>query len=527
MSYSILRRPLQTTGLLLVLGLVPTCLFASAFESLFSPGELSRAHQEFDQQCNQCHDKSDKSRQDTLCLDCHDHEDIRKDIQDKTGFHGQLEYTGGNDCKQCHREHRGRQAGLATITAGSFKHLNTDFPLEGKHRVVDCHSCHEPEKKYSQAPVECVGCHKEQDVHKGELGRECDSCHVARGWNESGFDHDTVDDFPLRGKHKDTDCQLCHVSNRYKDTPRQCASCHALNDIHGGRYGNKCHSCHQEKGWDQVTFDHNKDTDYRLTGSHKTALCDSCHTGQPYEEKLDTKCISCHQNDDEHKGRNGKQCQDCHSTQQWGKTQFNHEQDTDFALTGKHSELSCNSCHKSSTETKLKTDCYSCHGHADPHQGEMGKDCAQCHGTTGWRAEVFFEHDITRFPLIGMHAVTACEQCHFSQNFSEAPSSCIKCHQYEDEHDGRFGEQCETCHNPNSWKTWLFDHDKQTQFELDGAHNEIECYACHQSTISEHTAPGTSCSSCHAGDDVHRGSFGRHCERCHNTTDFREIEMPR
>jgi hypothetical protein len=430
-----------------------------------------------------------------------------------------------NACKQCHREHRGRDANIAAFSTGSFDHNNTDFELEGRHTVLNCQSCHEPEKKYREAPDTCFGCHEKQDVHKGKQGKECESCHVATSWKDSGFDHDTVEDFPLRGKHEEVDCQLCHVGNRFKDTPKQCVSCHSLNDVHGGRYGKKCHSCHSEFSWEKTLFDHSRDTEYALTGKHEKADCDSCHTGNLYTEKLQTTCISCHRNDDEHKGRNGEQCQDCHTTRQWGQTEFSHAKDTDFPLTGKHEMLACESCHRVSIEKELQTDCYSCHKLIDPHKGEMGKACDTCHNTRGWRAELFFEHDITAFPLIGMHAVTACEHCHFSQDYKSAPLACVECHQNQDEHKGRFGDRCETCHNPNSWATWLFDHNTQTKFELDGAHEETECYACHQSKMEKQSGLADNCSACHAGDDVHSGGFGRYCGRCHNTRDFREVEM--
>jgi len=504
---------------------VPGSAVSNTLESLFSPGDLSQAHAEFDQQCSECHNKTDKTRQDALCLSCHDHKDVKKDIEQGTGLHGRLKMPDENACKQCHREHRGRDADIAAFNTGSFDHGKTDFQLKGRHTVLNCQSCHKPEKKYRDASETCFGCHEKEDVHKGELGEECESCHVSSGWNESGFDHDTVEDFPLRGNHEQVDCQLCHVGNHFKDTPRACSSCHSLNDVHGGRYGQKCHTCHNEQEWKKSTFDHFRDAEYRLTGKHKLADCDTCHTGNLYTQKLENTCASCHGNDDIHKGRNGEQCQDCHSTRQWGQTDFDHDIDTEFRLTGKHVAVTCESCHGVSIEKEIRTDCYSCHNKIDPHQGELGKRCDNCHNTQGWRAEVFFEHDITRFPLIGMHAVTACEHCHFSENYRAAPLECLQCHQNQDEHKGRFGEHCETCHNPNSWNTWLFDHNKQTHFELDGAHEEAECYSCHRTELESQSGLARNCAACHSGDDVHQGGFGRYCDRCHNTQDFRQIDM--
>jgi len=521
------KRYFLTNAFLCLLLLTTMNAYAESLESLFSPGDLSHAHADLGEQCSKCHDKANKSRQDQLCMDCHDHKNILNDIQNKKGFHGRIKMQGVNACKQCHREHRGEDAAIVTLNKGSFDHNNTDFKLKHRHSVLNCQSCHEPDKQYREAPTRCIGCHEDQDIHKGKLGEKCESCHVEKGWKESGFDHDTVDDFPLRGKHQDVDCQLCHVGNRFKDTPKQCVSCHSLNDVHGGRYGKKCHTCHEEKDWEEVKFDHYRETEYRLTGQHRQVDCDSCHTGDLYKDKLKTSCFSCHKNDDEHKGRNGEKCQDCHSTEQWGKSKFSHDKETDFPLTGEHKGLECESCHRGDLTTELKTDCFSCHRHEDPHNGEMGEACDQCHNTKGWREKLFFEHDITRFPLIGLHAVTSCEQCHFSQDYRAAPIQCIKCHQDQDEHKGRFSDNCAKCHNPNSWKTWLFDHGKQTDFKLEGAHEEIECYSCHRSKMTEKSGLGSDCVDCHSGDDIHQGGFGRDCTRCHNTNDFREVDMTR
>lgn len=503
---------------------IPQDGISDSLESIFSPGELSRVHSRYEEQCNKCHDKADKERQDQLCLDCHDHKDIANDINRQQGFHGRIKMQGKSACKQCHREHRGIKVEIALLSAGSFDHGTTDFRLKGNHMTIDCQSCHKQGKKYREAPSDCYSCHKKQDVHKGDLGRKCQSCHVENGWTTYGFNHEKGTDFPLRGKHKDVDCQLCHVGNKYKKTLKTCVSCHSLNDVHGGRYDKKCHACHTENEWTRVRFDHTRDTKYKLTGKHRVTDCDNCHTGFLYKQKLKTTCYSCHRNDDEHKGKNSEKCQECHTTQGWGRSLFSHNDKTDFPLTGKHKELECETCHRESVSKKLGKDCYICHKHSDPHKEEMGKNCSQCHNTNGWREKLFFEHDISRFPLIGIHAVTACEECHISQVFTEAPIQCIRCHKTQDEHKERLGENCGSCHNPNSWKTWLFDHNQQTDFKLDGTHAEIDCYSCHRTSMSKNYLV-SNCAGCHSGDDIHQGGFGQYCDRCHNTRDFREINM--
>ena len=509
----------------LLLFVIPLVSTADSLESLFSPGELSNAHKSFDEKCDSCHDTSNKEKQDRLCLNCHDHKNIAEDMQRYEGFHGRLVIRGQSACKQCHREHRGRKANIYSLTTGSFDHTNTDFNLKGNHLVLECKACHKENKKYHEASADCFSCHKKQDIHKGKLGQKCQTCHVENGWKQSGFDHDKSTDFPLYGKHKQINCQLCHVNNKFKETPKSCVSCHGLNDVHGRRYGTKCHTCHSEDGWKNSKFDHARDTKYKLTGKHFKASCDSCHTGNLYTQKLDTSCYSCHKNDDEHKGKNGKNCHECHNTRTWGKSQFNHDTVKEFPLTGKHENVECESCHRATLKKKLPTDCYSCHKFGDPHMAKMGEKCNQCHNTYGWHTKIFFEHDITRFPLIGLHATTTCEECHLNQTYRDTTIQCVSCHKSRDEHKGRFGDDCGYCHNPNSWKTWLFDHNKQTSFKIDGAHADIKCYSCHRTKTADLSRSIANCSTCHNGDDIHQGGFGQYCNRCHNTRSFRELNM--
>ena len=108
---------------------LPAAAFADAFESLFSPGELSQAHSEFDQQCNQCHDKADKGKQDQLCLDCHDAHDsemgmlltqsqsklcftCHRETQTQKGRYRQHRPFARGDCSSCHAPHGGETPGL-------------------------------------------------------------------------------------------------------------------------------------------------------------------------------------------------------------------------------------------------------------------------------------------------------------------------------------------------------------------------------------------------------------------------------
>jgi hypothetical protein len=124
-----------------------------------------------------------------------------------------------------------------------------------------------------------------------------------------------------------------------------------------------------------------------------------------------------------------------------------------------------------------------------------------------------------------MHAVAPCEACHLSAVFRDAGIACNECHARDDEHEQKLGSQCEHCHNPNAWSLWEFDHDRQTEFRLDGSHEGLACNACHTRPVTDRISQSASCSACHRDDDIHEGRFGRVCERCHNSDAFNVLEI--
>lgn len=523
-------RPILTYLLILF----TTVTHGDSLERLLMPGELIDAHKKYEENCEQCHDTSDKQKQGVLCIHCHDHENILDDLSSKTGFHGRLPEQTQYDCKHCHTDHTGRDANIVLLNRATFDHTKTDFRLEGTHAQTSCNSCHQKEKKYSETPADCYSCHKKADKHKGNNGKKCGNCHKSTHWNDLDFDHDKTD-FKLEGAHKKTSCNACHVNRKYKDTAKECISCHQIDNVHRTKYGKigkKCDTCHNSEKWQKARFDHNNETDFRLYGKHRKTSCDSCHTGSNTRKKMPTDCYSCHKNDDSHKGRNGKKCNDCHGSSSWGKQKFDHDRKTDFPLRGKHSKTACNLCHKgelyksrSGTKDKTRSECFTCHRKDDVHRGKQGKKCDNCHNEKGWRHDVSFDHDLARFPLIGMHAVTHCDECHLNTEYSSTESECNSCHAEDDVHETRLGQDCETCHTPNSWKTWLFNHDKATDFKIDGAHEFLGCYDCHKSRSDGKLRASKDCIFCHRSRDAHDRKFGRHCDQCHDTDSFKNATV--
>lgn len=497
--------------------LLPLAAQAAQIETLVMPGPLIEGHAEKESECTQCHSRFSPKAQNNLCLNCHDK--VADDIKAATGFHGKMQFSDSDSCALCHTDHKGRKANIVNLDRELFNHDKTDFPLRGGHNNQRCESCHESGKRWREAPSECHSCHKKQDVHKGRLGTDCASCHTPQRWLQQRFDHSKTD-FPLRGAHENTQCSACHPNQTYKNIPTQCNSCHAGNDVHRAGYGTQCATCHTPERWKSTRFDHDK-TRFHLQGAHADTACSSCHAPAVKAQGLTQSCNSCHAVDDVHRGRNGQQCADCHNSQSWKKTLFNHNKDTQFHLAGAHADAACNSCHAGGVKKNARVrECKACHNQDDAHDGKMAGDCASCHKPSGWNNDTRFDHDLTGMPLYGMHALATCESCHKNNEYVPLPLACDSCHSKQDKHKGALGSACGSCHNANDWKLWNFNHDR-TDFPLSGKHNGLTCASCHQQAPA--SATPQACISCHQADDVHQGGFGRNCERCHSSDSFNHI----
>jgi hypothetical protein len=490
-------------------------------ETLLMPGKLTNAHVKYEEDCKLCHDRSDRKRQTRLCLDCH--KEIAADIGSKHGFHGHLAGIATSECRGCHSEHHGRAADIVKLSRAQFDHEGTDFPLRDAHAGLDCATCH-ANRPFRKTATQCVDCHKKDEPHEGKLGRDCGACHDATAWVHTRFDHDKTA-YPLRDKHADVPCMGCHFGNRYKGTPQECVSCHAPDDVHRGDRGPKCGNCHATTGWKTAKFDHKKETGFALEGAHASIDCQDCHRSGNLKEKIPKDCFGCHQGQDSHAARLGTQCEQCHGSEKWRPTTFDHTRDGHWELTGRHQKVACHTCHTAAVaEQKLPTDCASCHRASDVHAGKLGLQCELCHTTEGWKASVSFDHDLTNFPLVGLHVAVPCEQCHLTRRYRDVGRGCNDCHKRDDVHHGSLGPECAKCHSPNGWRLWEFDHGKETGFALTGAHGKLSCEGCHKQPPDQ-VKLNASCLSCHEQDDVHLGQYGRQCQRCHSTITFKGARL--
>ena len=570
----------------LALGTSPAA--AQALEGVLMPGKVIAGHAKYEAECSNCHVKFDRAAQDGLCRDCHkpvgadvaakrgyhgrlegkacrschtDHKgrDVNIVALDERSFdHTKTDYVlrgahlrsecrachvagkkhreASSECNDCHRKddkHRGALGPRcaechteANWKEARFDHSRTRFALTGKHVPATCKSCH-ADNVFKGAPLTCAGCHRKDDKqHRGRLGEKCEACHNAADWKDTAaFRHDRDTRFALRGKHAPAKCESCHtVTPGLAKTPTTCIGCHQKDDKHNATLGTVCGDCHTERNWRETRYDHDLSV-FRLRGKHKDVECKDCHRDPKSFKGTAQTCIACHRKDDKHKSRYGDRCDGCHTDKSWRDIVFRHERDTKYPLLGKHAATRCDSCHVGHVyQDKLKTDCHSCHRKDDKHREQLGRQCEQCHETADWKQSVRFDHNKSRFQLVGRHARVECRECHLTPAYKDAKSECAACHAKDDKHKLTLGSDCAQCHNARDWRVWDYNHDRRTRFTLEGAHRPLACGACHRLPGEKIPAVGRECVACHRGDDIHHGEYGAACERCHTTRNFREIK---
>jgi hypothetical protein len=173
-----------------------------------------------------------------------------------------------------------------------------------------------------------------------------------------------------------------------------CTTCHK--DPHNGQFQDRmaklaangkaagCEACHNTKSWRELDrFDHGT-TSFALVGAHRAVACIDCHKPPNLETKMinvdfkkaPEKCEECH--DDVHGGQFIKfyvnkvtQCGDCHNSNKWKPSLFDHDKRTTFALEGEHRNVTCAGCHKLFKSVDGKQILF---------YAPTPKACSDCHG---------------------------------------------------------------------------------------------------------------------------------------------------
>jgi hypothetical protein len=163
------------------------------------------------------------------------------------------------DCSLCHEGETWDQLRADF----RFDHeRETGVKLEGAHQTARCLRCHNdrgPTKVF--AARGCVGCHA--DVHQGELGTNCQSCHDEQSWIAHGQrERHSRTRFPLTGAHAAVSCHRCHPGafvGRFGLVDTKCATCHqddvarTTNPPHVGLgWVDRCDRCHVTTSWNHA-----------------------------------------------------------------------------------------------------------------------------------------------------------------------------------------------------------------------------------------------------------------------------------
>lgn len=215
----------------------------------------------------------------------------------------------GTKCERCHRE----------TGQNVFQHNQmAAFKLVDKHLKVACKKCH-PSVQFKPRPRDCVGCHPDPEIHRGQYGTACDECHDAVSWKRIKPVHD-VGNFSLAGSHDGVDCRRCHQDSRpLGGTGNVCVGCHRSDDVHANSLGPRCGQCHTQWAFAPARFDHTT-VGCDLSGQHRTLPCFDCHKSGAFGG-LVSECYGCHRDDaaaqPTHQDAAHFGCGACHSVNFW------------------------------------------------------------------------------------------------------------------------------------------------------------------------------------------------------------------
>jgi len=456
------------------------------------------------------------------CVACHT--DVAAQWLDPATLHGTLRQNNPDlACRDCHPDHRGPDSPLVDLSKASFPHTTFGFLLTAHQFKSDgspfsCNDCHA--KVYTGFDQNaCTSCHYQIDAtfvagHVLDFGIDCIACHNGVDNYGHNFNHNKVT-FKLTGGHTQVACAKCHVNTRtladLKSTPQDCKSCHAGKDVHQGRLGSDCGSCHTTAGWTPATYDHNQSV-FKLTGLHSDVACADCHINHVLQG-TPTDCNSCHAPKDVHQGRLGTDCGSCNTTDGWTPATYDHNLSA-FKLSGQHTTTACADCHVNQVLQGTPTDCFACHAQKDAHKGALGNACGTCYNAAAWKP-ASYNHDLATFKLTGQHSTATCLSCHANNVYKGTPADCNSCHAAKDVHNGNLGKNCGSCHSTNAWKPSSYNHNLAT-FALTGQHINTGCTNCHANNAFWGTP--SDCNSCHSGKDTHHGQLGPNCGQCHSTS---------
>lgn len=468
--------------------------------------------------CYDCHPKKVEAKPGKSCEGCHRSDDKHLGRFDAFGK--------PSPCGMCHTERSWIDA-----AGEAFPHdRKTTFKLTGKHAIAGCRDCHRGKgaaefERFDPKKVGCMGCHQHANVHNREFSdKDCFGCHKSAGvidatQNARDNFHGPKSRFPLVAGHARVPCVKCHKENQWKVSAECGAECHQ-DTLHKGSLGDKCSRCHAPGVWQATRFDHQTDSTYPLEGLHKKVECESCHPKRLYKP-TPTSCgdAQCHLEDDAHKLRLGRKCEDCHT--QTGANIFEHNKQSVFKLRDSHLEVACKNCHPTLEFKPRPKDCFGCHPEPTVHKGMYGTKCNDCHNEVAW-AQIKPIHDVGNFSLTGSHDKIECARCHKdSRPLAGTGPLCITCHREDDIHGNSLGPKCGDCHSQWAFAPARFDH-TTVGCDLKGQHRTLACLDCHKG--GNFAGLSSDCVGCHWDDAAQRQTHAANpagfsaCGTCHNVS---------
>ncbi len=460
----------------------------------------------------------------------------------------------GHDPNQFRHEH------VTFTLAGAHDRLRCDAchgPDKAPSLTLPDFPSHVRTSTYLGLTQACLDCH--EDVHAGGLASACLDCHDQQQWRPAPrFDHNQY--FVLEGAHVQAKCAGCHLIPTGTETAthetdlwlfdrvrgQACTDCHQ--SPHRVRLAETCTACHlaADLSWSEgirgMTAAVHAVTGFALEPAHSQVACGQCHEAglayaqrfpdpnDPEYERQADRCEGCHA--DPHAGQfqdRYRHCRDCHARDHFSPSLFGvTEHAATYPLAGKHTTVSCQACHVVDPNTGVRQfvavarECRGCH--ADPHAGQFqGRyaGCQDCHNEDHFQPSSFdtVRHDKI-YPLTGAHLQAQCNDCHLSppqtdpsgqtpvgRRYRGLPTACAACHR--DEHRGQFRQDgvtlCTRCHASTArWSVERFDHNRDSRFALEGAHEGLACGACHPSVpqpdgqkVIQYRPLGTRCEDCH------------------------------
>ena len=192
-------------------------------------------------------------------------------------------------------------AGAIALDPGAeFNHNETNFPLDFKHALSSCESCH-VQGVFTGTPKKCAACHSNagrikasapSSLHIRVVG-DCDFCHTPALWTQVvRVDHSVVvgscgschNGVIAEGKNpghvsSGSLCEDCHTTFNWRfnhfNTTSNCILCHNGVIAEGKNPGHilstvSCEDCHDTFNWTQQD---------RVDHGSVLGTCFSCHNG--------------------------------------------------------------------------------------------------------------------------------------------------------------------------------------------------------------------------------------------------------